>query len=84
MRSFIYIAVSAFAAFAAAQTKDNAFNVPKGGYEFTAGEPTNLNWDPTTSGTITLKLQTSTDITPESGEVIASKFRVFRNFSSSH
>ncbi|KAK2758611.1 hypothetical protein FQN54_003301 [Arachnomyces sp. PD_36] len=72
MRSFIYLAVSAFAAFAAAQGTDNAFNVPPGGYDFTAGQPTNLEWTPSTSGTVTLKLQIGKDITPNSGEVIAS------------
>ena len=73
MRSFMYMAVSAFAAFAAAQSNDNPFNVPNEGYDFTAGEPTTVTWDPTTDGTITLKLQIGTDITPESGIVIASK-----------
>ncbi|KAL1960805.1 hypothetical protein VTO42DRAFT_6635 [Malbranchea cinnamomea] len=71
---FLYVAVSAFAALAAAQStfNENPFNVPEGGYEFTAGEPTTLTWEPTTDGTVTIKLHYGDDITPESGMVLAS------------
>ncbi|KAL2836640.1 hypothetical protein BJX68DRAFT_34554 [Aspergillus pseudodeflectus] len=35
----------------------NEFHVPDGGYEFVAGEPTTISWDPTTpNGTVTLEL----------------------------
>ncbi|KAJ0414241.1 hypothetical protein BJY00DRAFT_319001 [Aspergillus carlsbadensis] len=35
----------------------NEFNVPDGGYEFVAGEPTTLTWNPSTpNGTVTLDL----------------------------
>lgn len=68
MRSILYLAVSAFAALAAAA--DNPFNIPSHGYDFTAGSATTLSWKPTTSGTVTLKLQWGS-VTPTSGEVIA-------------
>ncbi|KAK2775278.1 hypothetical protein FQN53_003258 [Emmonsiellopsis sp. PD_33] len=70
MRSIIYLAVSALAAVVAAQ--DNAFNVPKGGYEFEAGKPTSLSWEPSTDGTVSLRLQKGdgTSFTAGSGMVI--------------
>ncbi|KAL3484904.1 Ser-Thr-rich glycosyl-phosphatidyl-inositol-anchored membrane family-domain-containing protein [Aspergillus germanicus] len=38
-------------------TTANEFNVPDSGYEFAAGEPTTITWDPTTpNGTVTLEL----------------------------
>lgn len=70
---FAYIAVSAFAAVVSAQLggTENPFKVPQGGYEFNAGEPTTIRWDPTTDGTVTLKLQYGDDITPNSGIILA-------------
>ncbi|PGH09623.1 hypothetical protein AJ79_05679 [Helicocarpus griseus UAMH5409] len=74
MRSILYLAVSAFAAFAAAQSgRDNAFNIPKDGYHFAAGKPTQLSWEPTTEGTVTLKLQKGQNTTPQDGIIIADK-----------
>ncbi|KAL3464476.1 Ser-Thr-rich glycosyl-phosphatidyl-inositol-anchored membrane family-domain-containing protein [Aspergillus heterothallicus] len=38
-------------------TSANEFIVPNGGYEFVAGEPTTITWEPSTpSGTVTLEL----------------------------
>ena len=71
MRSIFYLALSAFALLAAAA--DNPFNVPQGGFKFTAGQPTTVTWKPTTSGPVTLKLHKGSDITPESGIVLAGK-----------
>ena len=70
---FVYIAASAFAAVVSAQVggTENPFNVPQGGYEFNAGEPTTLQWDPTTDGTVTIKLQYGDEITPDSGIILA-------------
>ncbi|KAK2740409.1 hypothetical protein FQN57_006149 [Myotisia sp. PD_48] len=70
MRSIFYLALSALAAFAAAQTSDNPFSVPADGYDFTANIPTTITWDPTTQGTITIKLQIPGQITPDSGIVL--------------
>ena len=36
---------------------DNPINVPKEGLMFTAGKPTTFTWNPTTSGTVTLRLR---------------------------
>ncbi|PGH18472.1 hypothetical protein AJ80_04442 [Polytolypa hystricis UAMH7299] len=71
MRSIIYIAISALTALAAAQgNNENPFSIPRGGYEFIAGQPTVINWRPTTDGTVTIKLHKGDDITPDSGEVL--------------
>lgn len=72
MRSVLYLTVSALAAVVAAQ--ENPFNIPNGGYDFKAGSATTLNWKPTTSGTVTLKLQAGKDITPDSGDVIVGEY----------
>lgn len=72
MRSAIYLAIGAFAAFAAAQgSTENAFLNPPGGYQFAAGKPTELSWTPSTDGTVTLKLQKGENTTPQDGIVIA-------------
>lgn len=68
MRSVLYLLFTAVAAVAALE---NPFLVPPGGYHFNTREPTVLNWKPTTTGTVTLKLQMSSDITPQSGLVLA-------------
>ncbi|KAL2361317.1 hypothetical protein RJZ56_005808 [Blastomyces dermatitidis] len=67
MRSIIYLAVTAFAAVVAAQSNGNPFNVPSGGYQFVAGKPTTVTWDPTTSGTVSLRLQMGANVTPQDG-----------------
>ncbi|PWY71446.1 hypothetical protein BO70DRAFT_252797, partial [Aspergillus heteromorphus CBS 117.55] len=70
MRSIFYLALSAIVTLAAAS--ENPFSVPEGGYEFDAGSPTTLSWDPTTSGTVTLRLQWGAVFTTSSGDLIAS------------
>lgn len=81
MRSILFLAVSALAAFAVAQSSENQFSVPEGGYEFEAGEPTTISWDPTTSGTVTIRLQKGDDITPNSGIVLGSNLPNSGSFS---
>ncbi|PLB44733.1 hypothetical protein P170DRAFT_479281 [Aspergillus steynii IBT 23096] len=73
MRSSIfYLTLSAIATLAAAAAdKANPFNIPADGYSFKAGEPTTLKWNPTTSGTVTLRLQWGGVLTPNSGTAIA-------------
>lgn len=73
MRSNFYLAISTFATLAAADNP-NAFNIPKGGYQFEVGEPTTLKWNPTTDGTVSLKLQSGEVSTPESGSTIACEY----------
>jgi Ser-Thr-rich glycosyl-phosphatidyl-inositol-anchored membrane family len=43
---------------------------------FTAGQPTTISWQPTTGGTVTLKLQWGSSPTPSSGITIASKYKL--------
>ncbi|KKK16232.1 hypothetical protein P175DRAFT_0496950 [Aspergillus ochraceoroseus IBT 24754] len=68
MRSVFYVALSTLATLAAAA--ENAFNIPSTGYQFTAGKATTLSWDPTTSGTVTLKLQWGSVLTDSTGSTI--------------
>jgi hypothetical protein len=85
MRSIIFLSLSALAAIAVAATKENPFNIPADGYEFSAGEPTTLTWDPTTSGTVTLKLQWGDVFTSDSGSTIVCKcLKLKRVWSAAH
>ena len=72
MRFFTSFAVVALAAIASASSTDNSFNIPTNGYTFKVGEPTTLTWTPSTSGTVTLRLQWGAVTTANSGSVIAS------------
>ncbi|CAG7943197.1 unnamed protein product [Penicillium salamii] len=72
MRFFTSFAVAALAAVAAANSKANPFNIPTDGYTFKVGEPTTFTWKPTTSGTVTLRLQWGSVTTATSGTAIAS------------
>lgn len=70
MRSTFYVALSAVATLVAADSP-NPFNIPKGGYSFTVGEPTTLKWQPNSDGTVSLKLQSGEVLTPDGGSTIA-------------
>ncbi|OJJ63187.1 hypothetical protein ASPSYDRAFT_86829 [Aspergillus sydowii CBS 593.65] len=70
MRSVFFLALGAIATLAAA--RENAFNIPKDGYEFTAGESTTLTWAPSTEGTVSLKLQRGDTFDSTTGTTIAS------------
>ncbi|KAJ5577834.1 uncharacterized protein N7459_006798 [Penicillium hispanicum] len=72
MRAFIYLAAAAYAGLTAASSTANAFNNPPGGYSFTAGQATTLKWTPSTSGTVSLRLQSDEVSTLMSGTAIAS------------
>ncbi|OGE48262.1 hypothetical protein PENARI_c030G04936 [Penicillium arizonense] len=72
MRFFTSFAVAALAAIASASSKDNSFNIPTNGYTFKVGESTTLTWTPSTTGTVTLRLQWGAVTTANSGTVIAS------------
>ncbi|OJD09362.1 hypothetical protein ACJ73_10379 [Blastomyces percursus] len=76
MRSIIYLAVTAFAAVVAAQSHDNPFNNPPGGYQFVVGMPTELSWEPSTAGTVTLKLQKGRNTTPSDGIIIGGAYYI--------
>jgi hypothetical protein len=72
MRSVFFLALSAIATLVAA--RENPFNIPSGGYEFAAGEPTTLSWDPTTEGTVSIRLQWGDVLTDSTGSTIVCKF----------
>ncbi|KAF7594254.1 hypothetical protein BBP40_009806 [Aspergillus hancockii] len=72
MRSIFYLTLSAIATLAAAASGANPFNIPSSGYSFETGKPTTLTWDPTTTGTVTLRLQWGAVMTTSSGTTIAS------------
>lgn len=74
MRAFIYIALAIFATVAAASSTANPFKVPSGGYTFTVGQATTLKWTPTTSGTVSLRLQHGQVTTSSSGTSIACEY----------
>jgi hypothetical protein len=76
MRSFICLTVSALAAVATASSTANPFKIPSGGYSFTVGEATTLNWDPTTSGTVSLRLQHGSVTTATDGTTIACEYLI--------
>ncbi|KAL8654380.1 MAG: hypothetical protein Q9210_001540 [Variospora velana] len=65
-----YIATSLFA-LAAAQQRANPFTLPPG-FMITAGEPTAITWDPTTQGTVSIRLRQGPSSNLEEGIVIAS------------
>jgi len=73
MRFYTSFAVAALAAVAAANSKANPFNIPTDGYTFKAGQATTITWDPTTSGTVTLRLQWGAVTTANSGTALACK-----------
>lgn len=75
MRSSI-IAAAAFSALVSASSTANPFSNPSGGYVFTAGDATTLTWDPTTSGTVSLRLQWGSVTTAESGDAIACTYPI--------
>ncbi|KAL9012837.1 MAG: hypothetical protein Q9173_002429 [Seirophora scorigena] len=66
----LYIAASLFA-LAAAQEKANPFTLPPG-FMITAGEPTTITWNPTTQGTVSIRLRQGASSNLEEGTVIAS------------
>lgn len=79
MRSTFYLALSAVATLVVADNP-NAFNIPKGGYKFTAGEPTTLKWNPNNDNTVSLKLQSGEVLTPDGGSTIACEYILWWSF----
>jgi hypothetical protein len=73
MRFFASFAVAALAAIATASSTANPFKIPTDGYTFIVGQATTITWTPTTSGTVTLRLQWGAVTTATSGTAIACK-----------
>ena len=59
-------------AVALAASNPNPFNVPEG-FSLTAGKPTTLRWNPTTPGTVTLRLRQGASNNLDEGSVIQGK-----------
>lgn len=71
---FFALATGLFAALAAAASTPNAFIDPVLGASFTAGQTSTLEWTPSTSGTVSLRLQWGALTTSTEGIAIASTF----------
>jgi hypothetical protein len=67
-RSCLLAVASALTAFA-----QNSFKIPPEGLLATAGKPFDIEWNPTTSGKITLILRSGSSTNLDEGEIIASK-----------
>ncbi|KAL8799968.1 MAG: hypothetical protein Q9182_005505 [Xanthomendoza sp. 2 TL-2023] len=67
--SFFYFAGS-FLALVAAQGKPNPFTLPPG-FMINAGQPTTITWQPTTGGTVSIRLRSGASSNLEEGTVIA-------------
>lgn len=67
--SILYIA-SSIVALAAAQEKANPFTLPPG-FMITAGQPATITWDPTTQGTVSIRLREGASSNLEEGTVVA-------------
>lgn len=73
---FLTLAFGLLATFSlsAAQTStadDNAFSAPASGAQLTAGSTTTLTWNPTTSGTVSLRVQWGATTVATDGVAIA-------------
>ena len=73
MRSTLF-AIAAFSTIILAQTSagPNPFKVPQG-FSLTAGKPTTLQWDPTTGGTVTIRLREGANSNLTPGTIIGCK-----------
>ena len=67
--SLLYVA-SSFLALVAAQERPNPFTL-KPDFMINAGEPTTITWEPTTDGTVSIRLRAGASSNLEEGTVIA-------------
>ena len=74
MRLTIFAPLATLLAVALAADDPNPFKIPQGGYSFTAGKPTTLNWTPTTGGTVTLTLRQGASNNLDEGTVIEGQY----------
>lgn len=70
--SLLYIA-SFVVGLAAAQERANPFTLPPG-FMITAGQPTTITWDPTTQGTVSIRLRAGASSNLEEGTVVACQY----------
>lgn len=50
----------------------NPFTIPRSGFSFTAGEASDINWSPTTNGTVSIILRSGPNSNFDHGEIVAS------------
>ena len=77
---YIVLAIAAFSTMILAQQAagPNPFKVPQG-FALTAGKPTNIEWNPTTGGTVTLRLREGANSNLTPGTVIGCKLNNTQN-----
>ena len=56
---------------AAVTAQQNAIDIPTGGLDIVANKPLTITWTNPSSGTITIKLQQGSEVTPQTGLVVA-------------
>ncbi|KAL8730257.1 MAG: hypothetical protein Q9181_004724 [Wetmoreana brouardii] len=71
MRASLLYVASSVLALVAAQDKPNPFTLPPG-FMITAGQATTITWQPTTGGTVSIRLRQGASSNLEEGTVIAS------------
>ena len=49
----------------------NPFTIPRSGFSFTAGEASDINWSPTTNGTVSIILRSGPSSNFDHGEIVA-------------
>ena len=82
MRSIILaIAALSTAVLAQQATGPNPFKVPPG-FSLTAGKPTNIQWTPTTQGTVTLRLREGANSDLSAGTVIGCELNSPNTYSA--
>ncbi|ODH52522.1 hypothetical protein GX48_01302 [Paracoccidioides brasiliensis] len=69
MHSIIYLSIGIFAALAVAQN-NNPFEVPPGGYGFDGGDRVTVSWKPTTTGPVSIFLQSGDSTNPSDGVLL--------------
>jgi hypothetical protein len=71
--AFGLLATFSLSAAAQTSTTENAFITPSSGAELTAGSTTTITWNPTTSGTVSLRLQWGETTVATDGVAVACK-----------
>ncbi|OCL06853.1 hypothetical protein AOQ84DRAFT_69090 [Glonium stellatum] len=73
----LHLLPALLAPLALAQTQNfnkyqNPFTIPRSGFSFTAGKASDINWTPTTNGTVSIMLRSGPSSNFEYGEMVAS------------
>ena len=60
----------------------NPFTIPRSGFSFKAGEASDINWSPTTNGTVSIILRSGPNSNFDHGEIVACTSSLNIPFSS--